>query len=119
MKKELKDKWIAALLSGEYKQVTGFLETPEGNCCLGVLCRVANIPMQKVTNQCLNKFVLPNGEEAVRNFNSGFCDFFKLPICVKDDLWRMNDGVEDCQNQPLSFAEIADYIEKNVEVENE
>jgi hypothetical protein len=67
MKKEVADKWIAALRSGEYKQTKGHLNVPEeftlnvpeeftvnnspvygarttypvGLCCLGVLCEVA------------------------------------------------------------------------------
>lgn len=33
--------WVAALRSGEYKQATGRLRTPEGWCCLGVLTDLA------------------------------------------------------------------------------
>ena len=40
MKTEIADKWIAALLSGEYKQTTGKLYDGKGYCCLGVLCKV-------------------------------------------------------------------------------
>lgn len=47
MNAEVKDKWIAALESGEYVQGTGLLnykkiadETPK-LCCLGVLCELA------------------------------------------------------------------------------
>lgn len=38
MNKDIKEKWIKALTSGEYKQTTGKLRTAEGFCCLGVLC---------------------------------------------------------------------------------
>lgn len=39
MNKEIKARWINALLSGEYEQGKGFLRSPEGEyCCLGVLC---------------------------------------------------------------------------------
>jgi hypothetical protein len=40
MKTEIADKWIVALLSGEYKQAKGKLYDGEGYCCLGVLCKV-------------------------------------------------------------------------------
>lgn len=30
---------VAALRSGKYMQITGALEYPRGNCCLGVACR--------------------------------------------------------------------------------
>lgn len=39
MKQEIKQRWINALESGEYKQGVGRLQTTEGAfCCLGVLC---------------------------------------------------------------------------------
>ena len=43
MKKEIADKWVAALRSGEYKQTTGQLANVERteHCCLGVLCEMA------------------------------------------------------------------------------
>ena len=40
MNKEVKEKWLKALRSGEYKQASGQL-TIDGNfCCLGVLCDI-------------------------------------------------------------------------------
>lgn len=39
-REELRREWLRALRSGEYRQVTGALETHAGNCCLGVACRV-------------------------------------------------------------------------------
>lgn len=44
MKKSVADRWVKALLSGRYKQIQGTLQTPEGNCCLGVLCRILKTP---------------------------------------------------------------------------
>lgn len=38
MNKEVKQKWISALRSGEYKQGTGRLKREDEYCCLGVLC---------------------------------------------------------------------------------
>lgn len=41
MNKDPKAKWLAALRSGEYKQVKGVLKSPDGCfCCLGVLTDV-------------------------------------------------------------------------------
>lgn len=37
MKPKIKQKWIAALESDEYKQTKRYLKTEEGFCCLGVL----------------------------------------------------------------------------------
>ena len=43
MKKEIAEKWVAALRSGEYKQTKGKLADVERaeHCCLGVLCEMA------------------------------------------------------------------------------
>jgi hypothetical protein len=43
MNPELKQKWLAALRSGEYKQARGYLKTEFGYCCLGVLCDVSGL----------------------------------------------------------------------------
>lgn len=40
MNPEIKEKWINALLSGEYKQVNGMLRSGDKYCCLGVLCDI-------------------------------------------------------------------------------
>jgi hypothetical protein len=40
MRECVKNKWIAALRSGKYKQGRGRLNGPDGYCCLGVLCEV-------------------------------------------------------------------------------
>lgn len=41
MKKEIMEKWVAALRSGEYKQGKYSLHSEGKFCCLGVLCEVA------------------------------------------------------------------------------
>lgn len=38
MKPEIKQKWVAALRSGQYSQATGRLRRQDAYCCLGVLC---------------------------------------------------------------------------------
>ena len=38
MNKKVKQKWIAALESGDYKQGKNFLKNKNKFCCLGVLC---------------------------------------------------------------------------------
>lgn len=40
MKENIKDLWVEALKSGQYKQTTNYLKTNEGYCCLGVLCEI-------------------------------------------------------------------------------
>jgi|SRR5882724_4546729 len=41
MKRSLFNAWLTALRSDKYKQAYGRLETENGFCCLGVLCKVA------------------------------------------------------------------------------
>lgn len=41
LNKEIKDRWISALNSGDYKQGSVYLNGPNGYCCLGVLCDLA------------------------------------------------------------------------------
>lgn len=44
MKKEIAEKWIKALRSGEYEQGQGCLSEGGKYCCLGVLCEILNVP---------------------------------------------------------------------------
>ena len=41
---EIKEKWLTALRSGNYNQIAERLASPNGFCCLGVLCEVLEIP---------------------------------------------------------------------------
>ncbi len=41
MNPEIRDRWTAALRSGQYPQGKEMLRTPDGWCCLGVLCDLA------------------------------------------------------------------------------
>lgn len=41
MNKEVKEKWVAALRSGKYKQGKHALRMDDQFCCLGVLCDLA------------------------------------------------------------------------------
>lgn len=43
MNKEIADKWVAALRSGEYNQTRGALRRKDNFCCLGVLCDLSNL----------------------------------------------------------------------------
>ncbi len=40
MNQEIKQKWVEALRSGEYKQGKGQLRDKDSFCCLGVLCDI-------------------------------------------------------------------------------
>lgn len=46
MKDKIK-KWAEALESGKYKQCTGRLKDGDSYCCLGVLCEINGVDMDK------------------------------------------------------------------------
>jgi hypothetical protein len=92
---DFKQRWVAALRSGEYEQGKNELHRDDKFCCLGVACVVAGY----TSDQLLTEFI-PK-------------DFDKVPVILVDegdiptDLANMND-----RGQP--FSEIADYIEQNL-----
>lgn len=47
MRKSVKEKWLKALRSGEYKQTQGVLRDENGYCCLGVLCDIHRKTVKK------------------------------------------------------------------------
>lgn len=96
----LKERWVAALRSGEYEQGYGALVTPRPGgkqyCCLGVLCQVAGVAATGHT--LLHDF--DQGTELMQEIGMSF-EF-------EQTLSHMNDG------QQRSFDEIANYIEENL-----
>lgn len=93
MDKQKKDRWTAALRSGEFKQGRGRLRDGYGHhCCLGVLCVLEEVPLSDTGYS-----------------STGYQPIYDL-VGSRDHvskLWRMNDDGR-------SFSKIADWIEKNV-----
>lgn len=98
---DFKQKWVAALRSGEYKQGIGFLKTEQGYCCLGVACAMLGIPTEGLVIQ---KGTVGIPEMLTGHGNSHYNPDFN-PLVEK--LAGLNDGGK-------SFNEIADYIEANL-----
>ena len=108
MKRDIRDQWIAALRSGEYKQGNGVLhqvskDGAERFCCLGVLCRVLKetpSPVQK------------NGDVLYDNLcgilSSKLRDLVGIRIQTMDEIIWMND------QQRWSFDQIADWVQANL-----
>ena len=65
MNPEIKERWLTALRSGEYRQVDSYLkhgsEESPGHCCLGVLCE-----LYAADNDIEWKRTSPNGDKAWR-----------------------------------------------------
>ena len=99
MNQKLKAQWVKALRSGEYQQLQPGRSswTKHGrHCCLGVLAELKELDTSP-TSDLRSKFVS-----------------FGIPRDALDLLVRMNDGNEFDNTRRHSFAEIADYIEKNL-----
>ena len=120
----IKEKWVAALRSGEYKQSKKQLCSDNGFCCLGVLC-----DLYLKENGLDWQYDSQYGAYYMDDFNnSDRAKHFKLPpTCVRDwsDLSSYQTRVEhpniDTQfslyalNDELNFDfnEIADVIERD------
>lgn len=69
MKPDVKEKWLAALRSGKYRQGTGYLkyQVNDGtirHCCLGVLCEIAiqeHAILEKFSNEPTDLHFFPIG----------------------------------------------------------
>lgn len=113
MDSKLKAEWITALRSGKYKQIKGALEDTNedgkiiGNCCLGVLCRVAYIKgtIQKGQNTIF-------GKEAKGSLSGFMLKKTGLGGGDESTLIDLNDGTAFIKQK--SFKQIATWIEKNI-----
>lgn len=108
MPKDIKEKWVHALLSGKYIQGKGFLKTQDGKyCCLGVLEDVCDGKVETFSNH--------KGAVISQSFPSSYW-LHEHKIVAGDaaceDLASMNDG-------GVSFVEIARIIERDVGILDE
>ena len=106
MKRAIKQKWIAALRGGLFKQGKGRLRNGENECCcLGVLCDI-------VDPKGWSNFKAEFNEYDYRNRWSYPPPVFLNHVGLTDvqigELGKLND------DEGRSFIEIADYIEKNL-----
>lgn len=135
MNPEIKQRWIEALRSGEYRQGKGQLVEPGGEkgdkfCCLGVLCDIYS----RTKEGRKNKAGWVWDDEAESFFFSDGKDYVEgiLPSRVRDwaglsyadpeitdpdygtrDLSNMNDG-DGGEIKPYRFKKIARLIEKEL-----
>lgn len=130
MKKDIKDRWVTALRSGDYPQGTGYLQTIDKHgsrfCCLGVLCDLAEQdgvvkqaePIANVDGEEAH-VVYPDPSPTAINKKAAFA----LPRVVKE--WSGLDSTHpllsgrggfydliDLNDEGTPFEEIADIIEE-------
>lgn len=113
-----KSLWLAALRSGDYRQGKEFLHRADGSrCCLGVLCKVAEILHDDGPNRSYDADNEPvsvfDYDGDPQNLTGCLLDEFGLSEDEATELTEMNDGRGD-EVGARSFAEIADWIEENL-----
>ncbi len=124
MKPEIKQKWVAALRSGKYKQGRGCLRRHDSYCCLGVLCDLhAQVTdwkwsLESGIGRYMGESLLPSGEVqawAGINTSSPFCEFVSPDVNEGRPvaLALLNDGSVDRNISSWTFEQIADVIEKH------
>lgn len=136
MKPEIKERWLNALRSGEYPQTQARLHRskesadangiPAGFCCLGVLCEVATQDhIVRAIDTKVGRIYRPtdpnfDDDEAVFGLNevvmqwAGLADPNPIvPSMLGVRVADLNDGPDGLGTGALSFAQIADLIEKD------
>lgn len=116
MDKKLKVKWLKALRSGRYKQTKERLRDGIGYCCLGVLCTIQGAkwkPDPGHDDGTMIPFldgidIRRSGGQYVNPRHAG-----GLSKKTQVVLAKKNDG-EDFATNPMSFKQIADYVEKRL-----
>lgn len=109
MNKEIKQKWVEALRSGEYEQGTESLRRDGKYCCLGVLCDIHAYSLKKEWETDNDFYYSYDGASmylprAVFNW-AGLTG--RHPSVNGELLANLNDG-------GTPFTEIADLIEKHL-----
>lgn len=120
-------KWVQALRSGEYKQITGRLKTTSGHCCLGVACELFKKEYPKLLIESLPK-TDDYDHEYVPDYNQDWYTFNgkanTLPFLVKDWLGLVSptgtyrgfhESLIKLNDTGSTFLEIADKIESEPE----
>ena len=100
--KEFTEKWTAALRSGSYKQTESQLyDGDNGFCCLGVACVVAGHLKNKLTGY---------------GFPADVFQRLKIPKSLHTDEEDLAHLLSTMNDAGKSFEQIADWIDKNVEL---
>lgn len=112
----LKEKWISALRSGQYKQGRGRLRNEDDHyCCLGVLCEVMGIPWEPSEEtgdmSYAGSIAYVPGQYAQQiGITPG--GLFDKEITMSDLDDQTFSGVAALNDAGYSFAVIANVIEK-------
>jgi hypothetical protein len=111
METRLKEAWISALRSGEYKQGKGTLRTAEGKyCCLGVLGEILEKTDEASFTLAENAacYVIRDsvGSGSTTQLPNTLLEKIGLHDLAQEDLIEMND------DQGYSFKQISNWIKE-------
>jgi hypothetical protein len=130
MKSQVKEKWIAALRSGEYSQGDGRLRSYKGFCCLGVLCDLYS--QEQDTNwefrgvdecdmQMLDYWYFDGESEFLPQSVMEWAGLslpsptVKMNVEEEDEMsWSYRDEISNLNDSGCSFTELANIIEKQL-----
>jgi hypothetical protein len=125
MKKEVMEKWVAALRSGKYEQGKGFLNKQGKFCCLGVLCDIAekegvcqSRPSEayeevlKYGPEAQDSTVTPKAVQAWAGFSQRF-NTGNPEVTVASEYTEL---LAELNDTGMKFDQIANLIEKQYEV---
>lgn len=108
--------WVDALRSGEFTQAKGTLQSDEGYCCLGVLCKVAERHGVFVAKDFSGKLYGDNlGQQ------SPVQDWVGIPRTSVNGLLKGTEdhpyllALTELNDRGMPFSQIADIIEQNAE----
>ena len=113
MNQAIKDRWIKALNSEEYKQTRGTLHNNQGFCCLGVLCDLYIQEHQEV------KWVLKNDRFKLMRESGVLPTEVKEWACLEEanpiiDLGNYRASLAELNDAGRNFKEIADVIKEHL-----
>lgn len=117
MKKQLRDEWVKALRSGEYKQGRrGRLreKDADGNvchCCVGVLQELLGDPNKEIDD---NRWTYLDELKITALLPSAASHFSNISdVQMRDARYKL----AEMNDNGYSFTQIADWIEANIPVE--
>ena len=124
MKLAIKNLWLRALRSGEYKQTQGALKNGYGYCCLGVLC---DLYTQETglgyfnDNNFFEDMTTGFGERSSLPYSvskwAGLKGHYKSNPCIaeqKDKYRKALHSLAEANDGGKTFTEIANIIEKQL-----
>jgi hypothetical protein len=120
MPRDIRDQWLAALRSGEYKQGFGRLKSDNGGyCCLVVLQQVLDGDVERTIGKSHRPMLIPSAVWCERNgitlIGAGVLELWATPSIPTEGTDKstapyLNDGLK------MPFPEIADVLERHIEV---